>query len=82
MSVNLPKPSFSWMGQLAGALSPQSQQTLPAGGQMTQNGYFPPAPGAAQNQQPGGFLSQLIGKLPQNQFVVNPMMTTNTRLGG
>ncbi len=81
MSVTLPKPDFSWMGQLAGALTPQ-QQTLPAGGQMTANGYFPPAPGINQAQQPGGFLSELMGKLPQNQFSVNPSMNTNIRLGG
>ena len=78
MSVTLPKPDFSWLGQLSSAIAPQQQMA----GQMTANGYFPPAPGSGQTQQSGGFLSQLIGKLPQNQFSVNPMMNTNFRLGG
>jgi hypothetical protein len=78
MSVTLPKPDLSWLGQLSGAIAPQQQQA----GQMTANGYFPPAPAAGQPQQSGGFLSQLMNKLPQNQFSVNPMMNTNFRLGG
>lgn len=78
MSVTLPKPDLSWLGQLSGAIAPQQQ----TGGQMTANGYFPPAPVSGQSQQTGGFLNQLIGKLPQNQFSTNPMMNTNFRLGG
>lgn len=78
MAVTLPKPDLSWLGQLSGAIAPQQQ----ASGQTPANGYFPPAPVMNQSQQAGSFLGQLISKLPQNQFSVNPMMTTNVRLGG
>jgi hypothetical protein len=86
MTVGNLRTDNSWLTNLSNtlgnAISPQ-QQTQPMGGQMTANGYFPPAPGAAQQtQQQGGFLSQLMGKLPQNQFAINPMMNSNVRLGG
>lgn len=81
MTVTLPKANLSWMDQLANAISPQSQETGSGlagviGYQPNAAGAFPPAPNS------GGFLSQLIGKIPQNQFSVNPMLPTNVRLGG
>lgn len=83
MTVGNLRSDNSWLNNLSSSLGntmTQHQQGMPVGGQMAANGYFPPAPG--QPQQSGGFLSQLAAKLPQNQFSINPMMTSNVRLGG
>ncbi|MBO9099442.1 MULTISPECIES: hypothetical protein [unclassified Rhizobium] len=76
MTVALPQANLSWLTQL-GSLGKQQQQG---------NGYFPPAPAAAEAiatpTQPGSFLQNMLNRLPANQAATNPLYQPNMRLGG
>lgn len=80
MTVALPQANLSWLTQL-GSIGNQHQQ-----GQG--NGYFPPAPmaagavPAAAPAQSGGFLQNMLNRLPANQAATNSLYQPNMRLGG